>query len=363
MHELGAADALLARSWPAPIAALLDQQVRAPREEAALRAAIPQLTPIEDDVSRAVQTQYEANPYPRWITAGTQRQYPDFDTYLRELFPSAKFLPLGKRGSLDILIAGCGTGQHAILTTQQHEGARTLAIDLSRASLAYAAARTRTLGLDIEYAQADIMRLGALQRRFDLIESVGVLHHLADPYAGWRVLLSLLRPGGFMRIALYSEIARWGVVSRAQEIAQSRLWRERRRHPALPPRADATRDDSAAQNVMHMIDFYSTSECRDFLFHTQEHRMTLPAIKQFLAEQNLRFVSMEVASGTARQYATHFPNRPRDDQPRQLGRVRAGQSAHIRNDVSLLGAGAGESELRPDLPARPRLPSSRSRCR
>ena len=309
LYELGATDALLARSWPAPIAALLDRQVRAPREEAALRAAIPQLTPIEEEVSRAVQTQYEANPYPRWITAGTQRQYPDFDTYLRELYPSAKFLPLGKPGSLDILIAGCGTGQHAILTTQQHEGARTLAIDLSRASLAYAAAGTRKLGLDIEYAQADIMRLGALQRRFDLIELVGVLHHLADPYAGWRVLLSLLRPGGFMRIALYSEIARWGVVAARTEIAEkgySASAADIRRFR----RELMQRGDSAAQNVMHMIDFYSMSECRDFLFHTQEHRMTLPAIKRFLAEQNLRFVSIEVASVTARQYATHFPNDP-----------------------------------------------------
>ena len=191
-------------------------------------------------------------------------------------------------GDLDILIAGCGTGQHAILTTQQHEGARTLAIDLSRASLAYAAAKTRELGLDIEYAQADIMRLGALERRFDLIESVGVLHHLADPYAGWRVLLSLLRPGGFMRIALYSEIGRWGVVAARAVIAQ-------RGYGASAAESGASgsdlmqRDDSAAQNVMRIDDFYSTSECRDFLFHTQEHRMTLPAIKAFLAEQNLQF--------------------------------------------------------------------------
>ncbi len=135
-------------------------------------------------------------------------------------FPPATFRPLGKSGSLDILIAGCGTGQHAIATTQQHAGARTLAIDLSRASLAYAAARSRALNLDIEYAQADIMRLGAIERRFDLIELAGVLHHLADPYAGWRVLLSLLRPGGFMRIALYSEIARRGVVAARRLIAE-----------------------------------------------------------------------------------------------------------------------------------------------
>src|SRR4029453_18779933 len=143
----------------------------------------------------------------------------------------------------------------------------TLAVDLSRASLAYAAAGTRKLGLSIEYAQADITRLGAVERRFDLIESVGVLHHMADPWAGWRVLLSLLRPGGFMRIALYSEIARWGVVAAREEIAQRGYGASaaeiRRFRGEL-----MQRDDSAAQNVMRMIDFYSMSECRDFLFHT-----------------------------------------------------------------------------------------------
>ncbi len=38
--------------------------------------------------------------------------------------------------------------------------------------------------------------LGGLGRQFDLIECVGVLHHLGDPLAGWRVLVSLLKPGG-----------------------------------------------------------------------------------------------------------------------------------------------------------------------
>ena len=64
----------------------------------------------------------------------------------------------------------------------------------------------------IEYAQADLFQLGALSRCFDVIESSGVLHHLAEPLAGWRVLLSLLRPGGFMKLGLYSEVARRNIV-------------------------------------------------------------------------------------------------------------------------------------------------------
>ena len=307
LHELAGALALLARSWPAPVATLLAQQVLAPQEEAALRATIRQLTPIGDGVSQAVQAQYEANPYPRWLGMGKPRRYASLDAYLREMFPSATFRPLGKTGGLDILIAGCGTGQHAIVTAQQHEGARTLAIDLSRASLAYAAAKTRELDVDgIEYAQADIMRLGALEQRFDLIESSGVLHHLADPYAGWRVLLSLLRPGGFMRIALYSEIARWGVVAAREQIARggygSTTADIRRFRQEL-----MVADSAAARNLQRFKDFYSTSECRDLLFHTQEHRMTLPQIKDFLAAERLQLLGFEIDRATARQYALRFP--------------------------------------------------------
>ncbi len=44
--------------------------------------------------------------------------------------------------TVDVLIAGCGTGQHAIETAQRFSGARVLAIDLSLTSLAYAKRKT-----------------------------------------------------------------------------------------------------------------------------------------------------------------------------------------------------------------------------
>ena len=51
-------------------------------------------------------------------------------------------------------------------------------------------------------------------------ESVGVLHHLGDPLAGWRVLVDLLRPEGLMRIGLYSETARQDIISGRALIAE-----------------------------------------------------------------------------------------------------------------------------------------------
>ena len=64
------------------------------------------------------------------------------------------------------------------------------AVDLSRASLAYAQRKTSELGItNVKYLQADILNLGELGQGFDIIESAGVLHHMNDPMAGWRVLV------------------------------------------------------------------------------------------------------------------------------------------------------------------------------
>ena len=112
-----------------------------------------------------------------------------------------------------------------------------LAVDLSLTSLAYAVRKTRELGIgNIEYRQADILALGALTERFDVVDCTGVLHHLADPVAGWRILCSLLRPGGLMRIGLYSEQARRHVVRAREFIAAGRVPAHARRHPGVPRR-------------------------------------------------------------------------------------------------------------------------------
>src|SRR5258708_14463368 len=99
-----------------------------------------------------------------------------------------------------------------------------LAVDLSLASLGYARRKSEELGLTIAYAQADILELerdlDKGGRQFDLIERLGVLHRLADPWAGWVTLLSLLRPGGFMLLGLYSETARRPIVAARARIAE-----------------------------------------------------------------------------------------------------------------------------------------------
>jgi len=184
-----------------------------------------------------------------------------------------------------------------------------LAVDLSLTSLSYAKRKTQELGLStIDYSQADILKLGLLNRSFDVIESGGVLHHLADPLAGWRVLLSLLRPGGFMGIALYSEVARRDVVKARTFIAEqgyaSTVEDIRRcRQDIMDLGANGGFGD-----LLRVNDFFSISDCRDLLFHVQEHRMTLTGIEAFLRDNNLVFLGFQIDADVLSAYKQRFPD-------------------------------------------------------
>lgn len=309
LYSLPLAARLLDRPWPDEVAAVLVQQVREPAEELQLRATIPRLTDVEDEVSLLVQSQYEENPYPRWIKTEPAGETKNIIGYLCQKFPLASFKRHGKSGRIDVLIAGCGTGQHSIGTAQQFQGAQVLAVDLSMSSLSYAKRKTRELGLtSIEYAQADLLKLGSLGRSFDVIESGGVLHHLADPWTGWQVLLSLLRPGGFMKLGFYSEVARRNIV-RARDFIAGQGYgasaNEIRRC-----RQDLVDLDKSADfgTTLKSSDFFSISACRDLLFHVQEHRMTLAGIDAFLRDNNLAFMGFEIDADVLQAYKLRFPD-------------------------------------------------------
>ena len=54
-------------------------------------------------------------------------------------------------------------------------------------------------------------------------------------------------------------------------------------------------------------DFFTLSECRDLLFHVQEHRLTLPDIAAFLADNDLALLGFEVGAATQARYRSRFP--------------------------------------------------------
>jgi len=299
LYRYAWAQTLANLKWSGDIKPVIERQIREPLDEHLRRSQIPCLTSIQDTVSQSVREQYEENPYPRWIKTDVKDKGRAIGSILQA--PPLQFDLEGYTSPQqpEILIAGCGTGQHVVNTNSRFSNAKVLAVDLSLSSLSYAARKTAELGLtNIEFAQGDIMELATIERQFDLIECSGVLHHLGDPLAGWQVLTDLLRSNGLMKIALYSEFAR-------QDIVQARSLIAEKAYGASPEEIRQCRQDIIAMaedgniqmaRLSRSRDFFSLSDCRDLIFHVQEHRFTLPQIKQALKTLNLEFLGFEMHS-------------------------------------------------------------------
>lgn len=280
-----------------------------PAEERRRAERLPTLTELDDPASVAVKAQYEAFPYPRWARSPSRRPRP-IRAVAEALFPAAE-LPDWPERRLDVLIAGCGTGKHAADVASRFQGASVLAIDLSRAALGFGARKLKHAG-NVRFAEADIMALGQMRERFDHIESVGVLHHLADPFAGWSKLVELLRPGGSMRLGFYSARGRRRI-QRAREAMAAAGFHGRDDQDLRAARAHALAapKDAAEKLAVGELDFFAASGARDFLFHAQETEYG-PAVLADMADRlGLRILGLEFvdAAGVA-AYRKKFPDDP-----------------------------------------------------
>jgi tetratricopeptide (TPR) repeat protein/SAM-dependent methyltransferase len=267
--------------------------IEEPLLEKMIAKDIPVLEEISDDVSLKVREQYEENPYPRWVKLGVSIKAKPIVAVCDELKLQLYSENIKNVTAPAILIAGCGTGQHSIGTASRFSNCHVTAVDLSLASLAYAQRKSNELcSTNIDYLHADILHLHQMGKEFDIIESSGVLHHMDEPMAGWRVLVNLLKPGGLMKIGLYSELARHHIVEIRKEIttlgvgtseADIRKFRQ----------SLAESHNENHQRLTTSGDFFSLSTMRDLIFHVQEHRFTLPKIKNCLDELGLKFCGFE----------------------------------------------------------------------
>ena len=261
--------------------------------EKSILEEIPLLHKISDKISSKVKDQYEENPYPRWVSLLLSKN----TSTIKDLI-KINNLRLKYKLSLNwekpaILIAGCGTGQHSISTAANYSNSNVTAVDLSLASLAYAKRKTAELGLfNLNYIQGDILDIKYLNKKFDIIECSGVLHHMKSPLDGWKELLSLLQPGGLMKVGLYSKIARKHLTKLKTRI--------------IPKDCNARVDEirtirnkiinlntKSPIDIIRWGDFFSMSEMRDLMFHVQEHQFTLLQINEMLQELNLSFCGIE----------------------------------------------------------------------
>ena len=294
---------------------LLRQQVEEPVIEAACLLEIPSTGPIADPGSQAVRAQYEEHPYPRGVGVHPTRPH-SLAEEIELVLAGSTALELPRHVTAPrCLAAGCGTGQQVARLASRLSNAEVLGVDLSRASLASTMRTIRKAGLgNVRLLHADLLELEGLEDSFDLIECVGVLHHLDDPREGLRRLARRLVPGGWMRLGLYSELGRRDVVAARAILAEHGIKNAdlaglRAAHALIA----GLPDDHPARAVDACIDFYVTPMLRDLLFPACEHRFTMDQLGALLEETGLEFAGFEGGERLAAQYSECFPGEPAPD--------------------------------------------------
>ena len=255
--------------------------------------SIKSISKVKNKVSINVKKQYEENPYPRWENLGLSIEPRNIKEVLNDSDLNLNLRKISIPDSPKILIAGCGTGQHAITTASKYKNAEILALDLSFKSLSYAKRKATELKINnINFIQGDLLELESINRQFDIIESVGVLHHMDNPYKGWKILTECLNNDSLMLIGLYSERARQHIKKIKNKINKLEL--EYNYKNIIKFRKDLIENNNEQWNdIKSSPDFYTVSGVRDLLFHVQEHRFTITKIKEYLNKLGLIFLGFE----------------------------------------------------------------------
>lgn len=281
------------KNWANNLHELVVKPVVMRQKEIKAAAHIPYWRPAtgtNNAVSQKVRAQYETNPYPRWQEIGFNTP----DLYRRALshnFPELNLKHWQHKPQLELLVAGCGTGRHAIRLAGYFRDLNVTAIDLSSRALSYAQQKAKDYNIhNIRFIQADILDFTTFPCTFDVIECSGVLHHMESPAEGLSALNNLLSATGIMKIALYSKTARKQIIAlRAllEENQQKNIDPHLLRHAILLNQLPGNWDD-----IRRSPDFYTMSNCRDLIFHEQEHQFDTDSIASLLSDNDMEFIGM-----------------------------------------------------------------------
>jgi SAM-dependent methyltransferase len=152
--------------------------------------------PIDGGVPRLAdqKNSYAASFGRQWNRYDVARPEEDVAT-----FQFKTGVPLADLAGRLVLDAGCGGGRYAHVAGSA--GAQVIGVDLSAAVVKAAQV---CAGLpQVLILQADLLDLPLPERAFDLVYSIGVLHHTPDPRRAFAEIARRVKPGGWLAVWLY----------------------------------------------------------------------------------------------------------------------------------------------------------------
>jgi len=254
---------------------------------------------MTDATDQRLAGQYEAYPYPkRDPREEAKRLIVGSPSHIREIdywiFGAAR--PANR--PLNALVAGGGTGDATVMLAQQMTSlgrtGQVTWLDRSTAARAIAQGRAETRKLtNIVWEQQSLLDLpGSGLGPFDYIDCCGVLHHLPDPAAGLKALLSVLAPGGGMGLMVYAPHGRTGVY----------MMQDALRRLAPPDETPQQRLDTARRVMRHLPEtqwlrhnhFFDDhinggdAGLYDLLLNPRDRAYTVPEFSALLRDVGLR---------------------------------------------------------------------------
>jgi 2-polyprenyl-3-methyl-5-hydroxy-6-metoxy-1,4-benzoquinol methylase len=155
------------------------------------------MQPLPDTAAKVLAF-YSSLPFNRHATAAAQAA--DIRRHdATNVYPVLR--PLLRPGT-QVLDAGCGTGWLSNSMRLRYPAAVT-GVDFNPSAITFAQEVARTLGVDTAFAVGDVFSYSP-GRRYDVIVSIGALHHTGDCHGAIRrIATDLLAPGGHFFIGLY----------------------------------------------------------------------------------------------------------------------------------------------------------------
>ena len=254
-----------------------------------------------DQVTNKVRRQYEENPYPVWTKMQLHSKKLDVKSYLNNQlnwFDNN----VDEIKKPNILIAGCGTGRHAIQTANIVKESSVKAIDISSTSLAYAQIMTERFGIqNIKFKNQSILELK--NNSYDIIESHGVIHHMEDSEKALEVLANNLKKGGLLSLGIYNKMGRKEINFIRSFIKKNEIEPSDKNIVWIREHIKNSTPEKIRKRLILSKDFYSVSGCRDLFFNVQETQFNIRQIKQLIEKNNLRFMGF---TGLSKTHITNF---------------------------------------------------------
>lgn len=280
-------------SFDRSLSGIVKVQVENPASERFLSSKVKAFGRMKNQVSIDVQEQYEQNPYPRWV--GYNRVPSILNDSVDNRFVRKK----------RVLVAGCGTGRNVLSVHSSCPDADITAVDLSGASLAYAMRKCEEFNIGCDFFKGDLLQIESLGGNFDIVECMGVLHHMEDPEAGLSALCRVLNDDGELRLALYSERARHEVVEAHKIIKEKGFCADDK---GIRAAREYLKGCGLFKNLISSTDFFTMSACRDLIFHVQEVRFGLVQIKEMLIRNGLVFSGFILSPSKLTKFKDKFPD-------------------------------------------------------